>query len=376
MTVLDNNPAMYAEVEMTTTERDLHDWDCCLVAVFGWGKTIVQKEDRIKMKEQPGRIADILKLPRWDVPDDTSSLHYESAPVDWKVSMSEKALHLDRKDMWLGNNDKDYHNPMFVTLRNEATKNFRWRTAEKEKERRDRARSLGHTKAAAAAIWASSASGAYGLPDDGEANQAQPLEWRWSDILMAILFAMMIISTLIHAAALLHLLCSRVSIFPFSVFRRILNYLYYLRDSHRLRLQGEEYVRNTPLTEVLEEERRMAEINLHIAQGPTDPNWTMPPTTSAMRQRPVAKPAAKPAAKAIAVPFHQQQDQEPDQEPRPANPPAVPGNGNRRAARTLWKFPNRNVLHFQGCNHLTGYHPQPAICMGTLCLQCDDQAGR
>jgi hypothetical protein len=263
------------------------------------------------MKEHPEKIANAMNLPRHDVPDDTSSLHYESAPVDWKVSMSERALHLDRKDMWLGNTDKDYHSPMFITLRNEATKNFRYRKAEKEKERRDRAKSLGHTasaKAAAAAVWASSASGAYGCPEDNDASSIQPLEWRWSDYLMVILFGIMIISTLIHAAAFLHLLCSHVGMFPFSVRRRILNYFYYLRGCRSLRLQREEHVRNTSLTGRLEEERRLAEINLRIAQIPVDPNWTMPPTSSAMRQRPVAKPAAKPAAKAITVPFHQQQN--------------------------------------------------------------------
>ena len=77
----------------------------------------------------------------------------------------------------------------FVTLRNEATKNFRYRKAEKEKERRDRAKSHGHTasaKAATAAVWASSASGAYGCPEENDAFPVQPLEWRWSDYFMVI----------------------------------------------------------------------------------------------------------------------------------------------------------------------------------------------
>ena len=126
---------------------------------------------------------------------------------------------------------------------------------------------------------------------------------------------------------------------------------------------------------------RLAEANLRIAELPADPNWVMPPPGAALRQRPVAKPAAKPAAKAKAAAapvLQQQQDQEPDQEPvpRPADPPAVPENVNRRAGRTLWKFPTRNVLHFQGCHYLNGHHPAPAVCMGTLCLQCDDQVGR
>jgi hypothetical protein len=377
MVILDNNPAMHAEVEMTTEDRDKHDWDCCLVAVFGWGKTVVQKEKRIEMKEHPEKIANAMNLPRHDVPDDTSSLHYESAPVDWKVSMSERALHLDRKDMWLGNTDKDYHSPMFITLRNEATKNFRYRKAEKEKERRDRAKSLGHTasaKAAAAAIWASSASGANGCPHDDSESSLQPHEWRWSDYIMLLLFVIMIISTLVHAVAILHFLCSRIRMFPFSVIRRVFNYYYYLQACRALRLQREEHIRNVPLAERLEEEMRLAEINLRIAQVPADPNWVMPPPGAALRQRPVAKPAAKPAAAPVLQP---PQIQEPDQEPvpRPADPPAVPGPANRRAGRTLWKFPNRNVHHFQGCHHLNGNHPAPAVCVGTLCMQCDDQRG-
>jgi hypothetical protein len=191
---------------------------------------------------------------------------------------------------------------------------------------------------------------------------------------MLLLFVIMIISTLVHAAAILHFLCSRIRMFPFSVIRRVFNYYYYLRECRALRLQREEHIRNVPLAERLEEEMRLAEINLRIAQVPADPNWVMPPPGAALRQRPVAKPAAKPAAAPVLQP---PQIQEPDQEPvpRPADPLAVPGPANRRAGRTLWKFPNRNVHHFQGCHHLNGHHPAPAVCVGTLCLQCDDQRG-
>jgi len=137
MTVFDNNPAHLSEVDMTPEERDRVDWDCCIAAVFGWGKTATQRLDRIKYSTDAAHVAKRLGVQSVDM-HQLRTLDFEMAPKDWHATMSERALQIDRRDLWLGENDTDYHRPMFITIRNFATKNYRYRAQAKIEERRQK----------------------------------------------------------------------------------------------------------------------------------------------------------------------------------------------------------------------------------------------
>ena len=58
------------------------------------------------------------------------SCHPLHAPLDYQVRVSERVLHLDRADYFLGSRDSDWHLPLLKTLREEGTKNLRQRSAE------------------------------------------------------------------------------------------------------------------------------------------------------------------------------------------------------------------------------------------------------
>ena len=57
------------------------------------------------------------------------SAHPLSAPLDYTVRVSERVLHLDRANYFVGSRDTDWHLPLLVTLREEATNNQRQRTS-------------------------------------------------------------------------------------------------------------------------------------------------------------------------------------------------------------------------------------------------------
>ena len=57
------------------------------------------------------------------------SAHPLHAPLDYSVRVSERVLHLERAHFFLGSVDSDYHCPLLVTMREEATKNWRQRSA-------------------------------------------------------------------------------------------------------------------------------------------------------------------------------------------------------------------------------------------------------
>jgi len=237
MVILDNNPTEAAEYEKSVQERDSYEWDNLLTCVIGWGKTHIQQQDRQKLSTDAAHVAKVTGLPVTDV-HDTSDLHFETAPKDWLVSMSERALHLDRKDMWLGNNDKDYHRPMFVTLRNFARRNDRYRTEAREVARRNKRRmrvqemSKGSKQYAqprqsnegwrssssgwnasgwtAAATWSASSwqANAERVSEDTELVPL-PLKWHWMDIIMLLIFLMMVTDVLVRVFSYLNTKCRK-----------------------------------------------------------------------------------------------------------------------------------------------------------------------
>ena len=321
LTVFDNNPASMAEVELTQKERDAYDWDCCLIAMFGWGKTAVQRRDRCELSRDAAHVAKRLGIPEDDVPADTTRLHYETSPKDWTVSMSERALHLDRKDIWLGNNDKDYHRPMFITVRNDATKNFRFRTAEKIKERKDRrllsqSRSSWHSTASysAAASW--SWRGANAQPEDD-----LPHEWHWRDILLMILLLIMTLSTLVHIGTGLSFL-----------FRQWNE----ARERKAIR-------------------RKQDAINAILAARPHDPTG-FPPPPQPLRTYEFGLCHAETQTESTSV-F--------------TPPPPTPSTMVRRRNRNLRKFTGREVVHFSDCVHLQ-HDFSRSVSVGRLCLICGE----
>ena len=215
MTVFDNNPAHLSEVDMTPEERDQTDWDCCIAAVFGWGKTATQRLDRIKYKTDAAHVAKRLGFEQVDL-SQMRTADFEVTPKDWHATMSERALQIDRRDLWLGENDTDYHRPMFITVRNFATKNFRYRAQSKiderkQKQREKKGKGKGKSTTAAtsssssswdtsswtrtAATWtwyaSSSASGANGESTD---KDEFPHMWNIWDTLFIILLVVMMLN--------------------------------------------------------------------------------------------------------------------------------------------------------------------------------------
>ena len=63
-----------------------------------------------------------------------STDHHLSAPTDLVIKVSERVKHLDRPDLWLGENDTDWHIPILLTLREYAFRNWRKRSAPKCRE--------------------------------------------------------------------------------------------------------------------------------------------------------------------------------------------------------------------------------------------------
>ena len=56
------------------------------------------------------------------------SSHPLHAPQDFSVKVSERVLHLDRANYFLGSRDSDWHLPLLITLREEGLKNYRQRS--------------------------------------------------------------------------------------------------------------------------------------------------------------------------------------------------------------------------------------------------------
>jgi hypothetical protein len=223
MTVFDNNPAHLAEVEMDPAQRDQVDWDCCIAAVFGWGKTAAQRADRIRYSTDAAHVAKRLGLDNVEMPL-LHTLDYEVAPKDWHAAMSERALSIDRRDLWLGGNDCDYHRPMFITIRNFATKNFRYRAAakieerkqkQKEKKGKGKGQSKGTSSSSstwdsstwawtAASWYASSTPGARGESTEKDDN---PHTWNVWDTVFFILFLAMMLNTLFSISSCVNRFC-------------------------------------------------------------------------------------------------------------------------------------------------------------------------
>ena len=57
------------------------------------------------------------------------SAHPMHAPQDYSIKVSERVLHLERANFFIGSRDNDWHLPLLVTMREEATKNWRQRSA-------------------------------------------------------------------------------------------------------------------------------------------------------------------------------------------------------------------------------------------------------
>ena len=223
MTVFDNNPAHLAEVEMDPAQRDQVDWDCCIAAVFGWGKTAAQRADRIRYSTDAAHVAKRLGLDRVEMPL-LHTLDYEVAPKDWHAAMSERALSIDRRDLWLGGNDCDYHRPMFITIRNFATKNFRYRAAakieerkQKQKEKKGKGKGQSKGTSSSSSTWDSStwawtaaswyASSTPGARGESTEKDDYPHTWNVWDTVFFILFLAMMLNTLFSISSCVNRFC-------------------------------------------------------------------------------------------------------------------------------------------------------------------------
>mgnify|MGYP000426721922 CR=1 FL=1 len=99
------------------------DFDCVLYHVFGWGKTHLQRSDRANLQASYR---------------DVSSAQVDPAvkPRDWQVKRIERFLHMTNRDLFLGDADKDWHNPLFITLTEYHCRNWRNRSEAKALEKK------------------------------------------------------------------------------------------------------------------------------------------------------------------------------------------------------------------------------------------------
>ena len=65
------------------------------------------------------------------------------AVSDYELRLVHRLLYLTRTDMWLSTEDKDWHNPLLIPLRENHKRNWRNPDPEKEKERRQRRKGKG-----------------------------------------------------------------------------------------------------------------------------------------------------------------------------------------------------------------------------------------
>ena len=73
--------------------------------------------------------------------DKSEDAHPLVAPEDYEIRVSERVRTLTRSDLWLGDNDNDWHLPLLITIREKAARNYRqrssagWEKRQKAKEK-------------------------------------------------------------------------------------------------------------------------------------------------------------------------------------------------------------------------------------------------
>ena len=140
-TIVDNNP-----VEAQEKQEDL---DCIFCHIFGWGKQASCSEARQKMMNrveellqkynarQSQRASTLLYYnghhmndeDREWLADHSDDRHPCFAPEDYHVKVSERVKHMTRGDLWLGENDCDWHLPLLINLREMPLRNQRARSS-------------------------------------------------------------------------------------------------------------------------------------------------------------------------------------------------------------------------------------------------------
>jgi hypothetical protein len=394
MVLLDNNPAQISEVELTPAERDAITWDSCGVAVLGWGKTAHQKKDRIKYRDSAAHVADKCGIPVTDIPADTRELHFETAPQDWLVKMSERVLHLDRRDLWLGSNDSDYHRPMMVTIRQEATKNVRYRShsghkrrdqdwetkkakwaEKKNQERRGQSQGSGTAWRAASRTAAASSSWqrANGQPTGDE---ELPHMWRWMDIFMILLLIIGFIHFVIMVYRLVRTVIGTYTTYPHVTCRRIIHVSF----NHVLNMLRQ--ILGLPTPPFWQWDRLISDI------------YWCPPPPMPLRIEQHAEAGIQ--TDDTYVPMHAGSSTDQTTNVVPSTtptiftgpnyvppPPAAPVGEPRRRRnirgerRDLWNIPTSSIVHFTGCHHLRNQKEggkgtnKNAKVIGVLCFDCD-----
>ncbi len=119
--------------------------DCCWIHVFGWGKTVASKAERLAMLEnkKPARhnfsSDEEYKMASQEWEDTFSQkANPRVTPHEWHVTDCERVKHITNEDLWLRKDDGDSHNPIIVRLKQFSEKNQRDRNPERTRERKEK----------------------------------------------------------------------------------------------------------------------------------------------------------------------------------------------------------------------------------------------
>jgi hypothetical protein len=119
--------------------------DCCWVHVFGWGKTVASRAERLAMldDQRPARhnfsSDEEHKMASQEWEDTLSQkANPRVTPREWHITDCERVKHITNEDLWLRKNDGDSHNPIIVRLKQFSEKNHRDRNPVRTRERKEK----------------------------------------------------------------------------------------------------------------------------------------------------------------------------------------------------------------------------------------------
>ena len=162
MEYVDNNAY---EIKANPEAADYDMWDCCFIQLFSYGKHNQQHPNRLSARIQlkkeyeylVNRVRrhtrlDLSALPPRAWPDLSIlnieqrsvllDLHCSAPPLrfisDIDVKLVQRLLHYSSHDLWLSEEDKDWHYPLLITIRDKTTRNWRERKPEKLAARKAR----------------------------------------------------------------------------------------------------------------------------------------------------------------------------------------------------------------------------------------------